>query len=189
MQLMAPADPKLEHPSDGRRMRVLVSEAQLAERVRELGLQLRSDIGPGEVTLLCILKGAFVFTADLARAMPGPVHIEFLGVRSYGDGTTSSGAVQITHDLTAPIEGKHVVLVEDIIDTGLTVRYLLETLTARHPASLRVCTLFERPAADSPIRPDYVGFQLQGNEFIVGYGLDWAQRLRNLPFVAEIETL
>lgn len=169
-------------------MRVLYSEEQIAVRVAELGRELRAELGPGEVTLLCVLKGAFMFTADLARAMPGPVHVEFLGVRSYGDETTSSGAVQITHDLTAPIEGKHVVLVEDIVDTGLTVRYLLDTLKARAPASLRVCTLFERPSAGSPIRPDHVGFRLEGHEFIVGYGLDWAQRLRNLPYVAEIET-
>jgi hypoxanthine phosphoribosyltransferase len=188
MQIQVISDPDLPHPSDGRTMRVLVDEVAIRQRVAELGSQIRADIGPTEVTLLCILKGAFVFTADLARAMSGPVRIEFLGVKSYGDGTSSSGAVQITHDLTAPITGKHVVLIEDIIDTGLTIRYLLETLRARSPASLRVCTLFERPLAESAVRPNYVGFQLSGQEFIVGYGLDWAQRFRNLPYVAEIET-
>jgi hypoxanthine phosphoribosyltransferase len=188
MQIQVTSDPDLPHPSDGRTMRVLYDEAQIARRVAELGSQIRADVGSSEVTLLCILKGAFVFTADLARAISGPVRIEFLGVKSYGDGTTSSGAVQITHDLTAPIAGKHVVLVEDIIDTGLTIRYLLEALRARLPESLRVCALFERPLAESAVRPEYVGFQLSRQEFIVGYGLDWAQRFRNLPYVAEIET-
>jgi hypoxanthine phosphoribosyltransferase len=188
MEIQAAPDPEQAHPSDGRTMRVLHDEAQIARRVQELGQQIRADVGPTELTLLCILKGAFVFTADLSRAIPGPVRVEFLGVKSYGDGTTSSGAVQITHDLTAPISGKHVVLVEDIIDTGLTIRYLLDTLRARGPASLRVCALYERPLPESAIRPDYVGFRLSGSEFIVGYGLDWAQRFRNLPYVAEIET-
>jgi hypoxanthine phosphoribosyltransferase len=189
MDSVAPTDPNDVHPSDGRKMRVLHDEAQIAARVAELGRRIREDAGSVEVTLLCILKGSFIFTADLARAISGPVRVEFLGVKSYGDGTTSSGAVQITHDLTAPIQGKYVVLVEDIIDTGLTIRYLLETLRARAPAFLRVCTLFERPLAGSAVEPDYVGFRLQGSEFIVGYGLDWAQRLRNLPYVAEIETV
>jgi hypoxanthine phosphoribosyltransferase len=188
MQIHVTRDPDLPHPSDGRTMRVLHDEQEIAKRVGELGSQIRADLGSNEVILLCILKGSFIFTADLARTISGPVRVEFLGVKSYGDGTTSSGAVQITHDLTAPIAGKHVVLVEDIIDTGLTIRYLLETLRARSPASLRVCALFERPLAESAVHPDYVGFQLAGQEFIVGYGLDWAQRFRNLPFVAEIET-
>lgn len=178
----------MSHPSDGKRMTVLFSEDRIRERVAELGRQIRADLGSDEeITLLCILKGSFIFAADLARAISGPVAVEFLGVQSYGDATQSSGHVQITHDLTNPIEGKHVLLVEDIIDTGLTIAYLVQTLLARSPASLRVCALFEKPTEEQKVRADYVGFQL-GDEFVVGYGLDWAQRFRNLPYVAAIET-
>lgn len=178
--------PASVHPSDGRKVSVLISEEQLATRVREIGLQIRQDIGPGEITLLSILKGSFIFTADLCRAIPGPVNIEFLGVSSYGNDTRSSGAVRITHDLEKPIAGRHVVIVEDIVDTGLTLAYLKRVLTARHPASLRICALLEKPQAGSPIKPDYAGFEI-GDEFVVGYGLDWAQRLRNLPYVGAID--
>ncbi len=143
-------------------------------------------MGDEEITLLCILKGSFIFTADLCRAISGPVNIEFLGVTSYGDDTKSSGAVRITHDLEKPIKGRHVIIVEDIVDTGLTLDYLKTVLSARGPASLRVCALLEKPEAGSPVKPDYVGFVV-GPEFLVGYGLDWAQRLRNLPFVGAID--
>jgi hypoxanthine phosphoribosyltransferase len=173
------------HPSDGSTLTEIISARAIAERVEALGRQIRGDVGDEEITLLCILKGAFIFTADLARALSGPVRVEFLGVKSYGDATQSSGAVQITHDLTVSIEGKHVVLVEDIIDTGLTIDFLLKTLQARRPASLRVCALFEKPTAPSALKPDYVGFTL-GSEFIVGYGLDFAQRFRNLPHIAAV---
>jgi len=174
------------HPSDGRNITPLITEQRIAERVEEMGAQMREDLGPGEITLLCVLKGSFIFTADLCRAIPGPVNIEFLGVTSYGDDTKSSGAVRITHDLARPIQGRHVILVEDIVDTGLTLKYLTGVLSARNPASLRVCALLEKPEAGSPIKPDYVGFEI-GNEFVVGYGLDWAQRLRNLPYVGAID--
>ncbi len=154
--------------------------------MKEIGARIRQDVGPGEITLLCILKGSFIFTADLCRAIPGPVNIEFLGVTSYGDDTRSSGAVRITHDLSQPIKGRHVIIVEDIVDTGLTLQYLTRVLSARRPASLRVCALLEKPAAGSPIKPDYVGFEI-GDDFVVGYGLDWAQRLRNLGYVGAID--
>jgi hypoxanthine phosphoribosyltransferase len=127
-----------------------------------------------------------MFTADLARAISGPLNIEFLGVQSYGDGTQSSGAVQITHDLTRSIEGQNVVIVEDIVDTGLTLAYLKRVLSARNPASLRICALLEKPAGNSPVAPDYLGFTV-GDEFVVGYGLDWAQRLRNLPYIGAVD--
>jgi hypoxanthine phosphoribosyltransferase len=126
-----------------------------------------------------------MFTADLARALGGSVNIEFLGVASYGDGTESSGAVQITHDLTSPIEGKRVLIVEDIVDTGLTLQYLTRILSARRPALLKICALLEKPSGNSPVRPDYRGFAV-GDDFVVGYGLDWAQRFRNLPFVGAV---
>lgn len=179
-------DSEHTHPSDGRQVSVLISEERLAARVREMGMQIREDIGPGEITLLSILKGSFIFTADLCRAIPGPVNIEFLGVSSYGDDTQSSGAVRITHDLQKPIADRHVILVEDIVDTGLTLAYLKRVLSARHPASLRICTLLEKPLAGSAVKPDYIGFEV-GDEFVVGYGLDWAQRFRNLPYVGVVD--
>ena len=177
---------KASHPADGASIRPLISAEAIARRVKELGAELRRDLGSGEITLLCILKGSFVFTADLARAITGPVNIEFLGVQSYGDGTTSSGAVQITHDLAGPIEGKDVVIVEDIVDTGLTLQYLQRVLLARHPKSLSVCALLEKPAGGSPVRPHYTGFSV-GDDFVVGYGLDWAGRLRNLSYVGAVD--
>jgi hypoxanthine phosphoribosyltransferase len=179
-------DSEKSHPSDGRKVSVLISEERLAARVREIGAQIRADIGPGEITLLSILKGSFIFAADLCRAIPGPVNIEFLGVSSYGDDTQSSGAVRITHDLQKPIADRHVIIVEDIVDTGLTLAYLKRVLTARHPASLRICALLEKPHAGSPVKPDYAGFEV-GDEFVVGYGLDFAQRLRNLPYVGVVD--
>ncbi len=174
------------HPSDNAVIRPLISAERIAERVGEMGKAIRADLGPGEITLLCVLKGSFIFTADLARAIEGPVNLEFLGVASYGDAMQSSGVVQITHDLTRPIEGHRVVLVEDIVDTGLTLAYLLQILAARRPAALKVCALLEKPDGKSPVQPDYVGFQIQ-REFVVGYGLDWAQRHRNLPFIGAVE--
>ncbi len=173
------------HVSDGKKVRLLLSAEQIARRVKELGAEIRAELGDKEITLLCILKGSIFFTADLARALPGPVTIEFLGVTSYGNDIKSSGAVQITCDLSSSIEGKDVVIVEDIVDTGLTLAYLKRVLGARKPNSLRVCALLEKPAGKSPVRPDYVGFEI-GDEFVVGYGLDWAQRLRNLPYIGAI---
>lgn len=173
------------HVSDGATLRVLYTQEQIAARVEALATQIRADLGPEEITLLCILKGGFLFTGDLARALSGPVHVEFLGVQSYGDEMHSSGAVRITHDLTRPIEGRRVVVVEDIVDTGLTLNYLMRVLSARHPQSVHVAAFLEKPAGQSPVRPDYVGFSV-GDEFVVGYGLDWAQRFRNLPYIAAV---
>src|SRR5690606_28745779 len=131
-------------------VRELISAARIAARVAELGRQISEDYRGRSLVLLCVLKGSFVFTADLARAIDLPLSIEFLGVASYGDATASSGAVKITHDLTTSLEGKDVLLIEDIVDTGLTLGFLLQILRARKPASLEVCALLEKPARRAP---------------------------------------
>jgi hypoxanthine phosphoribosyltransferase len=171
----------------GERLVTLYSAAQISARVTELGQQIARDYDGERLVLVCVLKGSFVFTADLARAIDATLRIEFLGVQSYGGGTETSGVVQITQDLTSSIEGEHVVLVEDIVDTGLTIAHLLDLLRTRKPASLKVCALLQKPARariDVPI--DYLGFTIE-DRFVVGYGLDWGQRYRNLPFIGVVE--
>jgi hypoxanthine phosphoribosyltransferase len=134
-----------------------------------------------------VLRGAFVFMADLVRAIPRDARCDFLGVRSYGDATVSSGVVQITSDLLLPLEGQRVLLVEDIVDTGLTLQYLLGLLEARRPASLHVCALLSKPSRRRVQVPvDFVGFEVP-DHFVVGYGLDAAQRFRNLPYIGVVE--
>jgi hypoxanthine phosphoribosyltransferase len=161
----------------------LISAEKIRERVRELGAQIAHDYAGQSLVLLCVLKGSFVFAADLARAIDAPLRIEFLGVRSYGDDTRSSGVVQITQDLTKPITGDHVLLVEDIVDTGLTLSYLREQLLTRGPASVKVCALLHKPARSvKPVYIDYLGFTIE-DMFVIGYGLDHAERYRNLPYV------
>jgi hypoxanthine phosphoribosyltransferase len=166
----------------------MLDAGQIAARVRELGAQITKDYADRRLVLVSVLKGSFVFTSDLARAIDSTsVRIEFLGVRSYGEGTTSSGVVQITQDLTRPIEGEDVLIVEDIVDTGLTIAHLLELFHTRHPASLKVCALLHKPArtkVEVPIH--YLGFTIE-DRFVVGYGLDWAERYRNLPFIGVVE--
>ncbi len=165
-------------------LKVLFPAEQIASRVAELGIQLRAD-HPGEtITLIAVLKGSVLFLADLARAVPGDVRLEFLGVASYHGGTSSSGAVQITQDLRASIEGQACVIVEDIVDTGLTMDYLLRTLAVRGPRSLKVACLLDKPGnRETDVQVDYVGFTIP-DEFVVGYGLDLGELYRNLPFVA-----
>ncbi len=155
----------------------------IAARVRELGAQIRADYEGKQLLVVCVLKGSFVFASDLARAIDLPLRIDFLGTRSYGDGTESTGVVQITHDLSRPIEGVHVLLVEDIVDSGLTVAHLLKLLRTREPASLKVCALLHKPArAKIEVPIDYLGFSIE-DRFVVGYGLDHAELYRNLPFI------
>ncbi len=164
-------------------VRELFSAARIAERVRELGREIGESHPTGELVLLSVLKGSFIFAADLARAIDRPLRVDFLGLSSYGGQTESTGVVQITSDLTKPIEGAHVVVVEDIIDTGLTMAYLLENLATRKPASVQVCAMLEKPSrARRQIRIDYKGFVIP-DEFVVGYGLDYGERYRNLPFI------
>ena len=162
---------------------VLIDADRIAQRVAELGETLRASYGPdAEITVVGVLKGSFLFMADLVRCLPGPVVCEFLGVSSYV-GTKSSGAVQITQDLRADIADRHVLLVEDIVDTGLTLDYLRRTLAARHPKSLKVVALLDKPSRRTvEVEVDHVGFEIP-DLFVVGYGLDLDQHYRNLPFI------
>lgn len=165
----------------------LYGEEQIAARVRELGAAISRDYHDNDLVLLCVLKGSVLFAADLARAIDIPLRLEFLGVQSYGDDIKSSGVVQITLDLTRPIEGEHVLVVEDIVDTGLTLDYILSTLKTRNPASVRVCSLLHKPARMKKQVPiDYLGFTID-DVFVVGYGLDWAQKYRNLPEIGVVK--
>ena len=165
----------------------MLSAEQIAARVQELGAQISRDYADRRLVLVGVLKGSFVFMADLARAISSPLRVEFLGVRSYGEGTNTSGVVQITQDLGKPIEGEDILIVEDIVDTGLTIAHLLELFATRRPASVKVCALLHKPArtkVEVPIH--YLGFTIE-DRFVVGYGLDWAERYRNLPFIGVVE--
>ena len=165
---------------------ILVQPDQLKERVRALGRQISDDYAERDVLLVGVLKGAMFFLADHMRNISGTCEVDFMAVASYGSATDSSGVVRILKDLDTPIEGRHVLIVEDIVDSGLTLQYLLRNLGARDPASLEVCALLTKPErrkADVPIR--YVGFEIP-NRFAIGYGLDHAERWRNLPYVAAL---
>lgn len=169
------------------KIRTLIDEATIAAKVKELGKRITEQHAGREIVLVPVLKGSFVFAADLARAIDLPLSIEFLGCRSYGEGTESSGVVQITYDLSKPIEGKHVIIVEDIVDTGLTMTYLLENLETRRPASLELCSLLHKPARTRvPVDIHYLGFTID-DVFVIGYGLDYAERYRNLPYLGVLE--
>jgi hypoxanthine phosphoribosyltransferase len=165
---------------------VMISAEQLGTRVRELGEQITRTYQGSPLVLVCVLKGSFVFTADLMRHIDLPLRTDFLGTRSYGDHTETSGVVQITQDLSAPIEGEDVLVVEDIVDTGLTIAHLLDLLKTRHPRSIRVCSLLHKPARSRvQVSIDFLGFTIE-DKFVVGYGLDWAQRYRNLPYIGVV---
>jgi hypoxanthine phosphoribosyltransferase len=160
---------------------------QISARVKILGEEIDRALPPGAVHVVGVLRGAFVFMADLVRALPRETLCDFLGVRSYGSATETSGVVQITHDLPSAITGHHVLLVEDIVDTGLTLRHLQQLLATRSPASLHTCTLLNKPSRRRvDIRLDFIGFEVP-DVFVVGYGLDFDQRYRNLPYVGVIE--
>jgi hypoxanthine phosphoribosyltransferase len=161
---------------------VLLSEEQLRARVAAMGAEITRDYQDRPLVLIGVLKGSFIFLSDLVRAIDLPLAVDFIGISSY-QGTRSTGVVQITSDLSRPIEGKHVLLVEDIVDTGLTMQYLLDNLATRRPQSVRIAALLEKPArAQVKIPIDYKGFVI-GDEFVVGYGLDWDGKLRNLPYI------
>ncbi|MBN8616821.1 MAG: hypoxanthine phosphoribosyltransferase [Deltaproteobacteria bacterium] len=169
------------------RIRTLIDEATIASKVKELGKRITEAHRGHELVLVPVLKGSFVFAADLARAIDLPLSIEFFACRSYGDGTESSGVVQITYDLTKPIEGKHVIVVEDIVDTGLTMTYLMENLATRKPGSLELCALLHKPARTKvPVTIDHLGFTIE-DVFVIGYGLDYGEKYRNLPYLGVLE--
>src|ERR1700733_10682388 len=165
----------------------MLSAKEIAARVHELGAQITKDYQDRPLVLVCVLKGSFIFAADLARAIDLPLRVDFLGVRSYGEGTESSGVVQITQDLSRPIAHEDVLLVEDIVDTGLTIAHLIDLFRTRAPASVKVCSLLHKPArAKVEVKVDYLGFTIE-DRFVVGYGLDFAERYRNLPYIAVVE--
>jgi len=162
---------------------VLIEADRLQERIRELGRELSADYAGRELLLVGVLKGAVFFMADLMRSLTVPCEIDFMAISSYGAATDSSGVVRILKDLDINIEGRHVLVVEDIVDSGLTLSYLMRNLESREPATLEVCALMTKPErreVEVPIR--YVGFEIP-NKFVIGYGLDFAERYRNLPYV------
>jgi hypoxanthine phosphoribosyltransferase len=170
-------------------LRVLISAEQIQTRIRELGAQIDRDLPGGPVYLIAILKGACFFLADLARAMKTPARIEFIGISSYGKGKTSSGEVKLTKDLDVSIEGFDVIVIEDIVDSGITLSYLIQLLAQRKPKSLRVASLLDKPERrQRPVEVTYRGFQIP-DEFVVGYGLDYAEDYRNLPDICVLSDI
>ena len=166
---------------------VLVSREELQTRVAELGAQISEEYAGRDLFMVGVLKGAVIFLADLMRHLTVPCEVDFMAISSYGDATDSSGIVRILKDLDINIEGRHVLVVEDIIDSGLTLSYLIRNLESREPATLEVCALLTKPSRreiDVPVR--YVGFEIP-NKFVVGYGLDFAERYRNLPYVGVLD--
>lgn len=169
--------------------RVLLSEEQIQNRVRELSAQITEDYRDKDPVLVCILKGAVIFYADLVRHIDTHISMDFMAVSSYNNGTTSSGEVEIRKDLSKPIDGRHVIIVEDIVDSGNTLTYLSRVLASRGAASLKICTLLDKPSRRGKgitLKADYSGFEVE-NEFVVGYGLDYAERYRNLPYIGVLK--
>jgi hypoxanthine phosphoribosyltransferase len=168
-------------------LRVLIPAARIHERIQELGAEISRDMPDGPIYLVAILKGACFFLADLARAIATPVRIEFIGISSYGKGKTTSGEVKLTKDLDATLEGLDVIVVEDIVDSGVTLTYLMQVLEVRKPKSLRIAALLDKPERRlRPVKVDYVGFRIP-DEFVVGYGLDYGEDYRGLKDVCVLE--
>ena len=163
--------------------RVLFTDQELKDRVAEIAAQIDKDYAGKEPMLISVLRGSFIFMADLVRSITLPCTVDFMAVSSYGSGTTSSGQVKITKDLSESIEGRDIIVVEDILDSGNTLSYLFQLLQARHPASVRLCTLLDKPSRRTkPVTADYTGFSVD-DLFVVGYGLDYAEKYRNLPYI------
>ncbi|MGI6365801.1 MAG: hypoxanthine phosphoribosyltransferase [Bacillota bacterium] len=166
---------------------VLLDQKTVQDKVVELAAILDRDYAGKKPLLICVLKGALMFMADLTRAMKISLELDFMAVSSYGVSTKSSGVVRILKDLETSIEGRHVLIVEDIIDSGLTLKYLLQNLESRKPASLKICTLLDKPSRRQvDLKPDYCGFEIE-DKFVVGYGLDFAEEYRNLPFIGVLK--
>ena len=167
--------------------KILYTQEELSRRVKELGEQITADYAGRQPMLISVLRGSYIFMADLTRAIDLDVTVDFMAVSSYGAGTVSSGQVEIKKDLSDSIEGRDLIIVEDILDSGNTLYYLMDVLRARRPASIRVCALMDKPERRTkPITADYVGFTIP-DAFIVGYGLDYAERYRNLPYVGVLK--
>jgi hypoxanthine phosphoribosyltransferase len=167
---------------------ILINEEQLQQRVAAVAAAIEADYAEEEdLLLICVLKGGYVFLSDLSRALKRPHHLDFMGISSYGSSTKSRGAVQIIMDLKQPLAGRNVLIVEDIIDSGHTLSYLRQNLLARQPASLKICTLLNKPSRrEVDVTVDYIGFDIP-DEFVVGYGLDFDELYRNLPFIAVLK--
>lgn len=167
--------------------RVLISEEQIRQRVKEMGAQISEDYAGKDVVLLCILKGAVQFFSDLSRQMTCNLEMDFMSISSYGNGKRTSGIVRIAKDMDTSITGRHVLIIEDIMDSGHTLKHLKKVLEAREPASLKICCLLDKPSRrECDITPDYTGFVIP-NEFVLGYGLDFDNFYRNLPYVGVLK--
>ena len=169
-------------------IRVLIPEEEVDKKIRELGEKISEDYAGKQIHLICVLKGGVFFTCELAKRLSVPVTMDFMSVSSYGGGTESSGIVKLVKDLDESLEGKHVLIVEDIIDSGRTLAYLIEVLKQRQPADIRLCTLLDKPErrVKKQVKVDYVCFTIP-DEFVVGYGLDYDQKYRNLPYIGVVE--
>jgi hypoxanthine phosphoribosyltransferase len=162
---------------------VLISQDEIAERVEELGRQISEDYNGEELVVLCVLKGAFMFCSDLMKKINRPLSLEFISLSSYGDGMVSSGEVKLKMDISGSIEGKHVLIIEDIVDSGLTIQHLNQHLQARKPKSLKLASLLHKPSKTKfPCEIDYLAFEIE-DKFVIGYGLDYAGRYRELPYI------
>lgn len=169
------------------KIRVLISEEEVDRKIREIAAQISKDYAGKEIHMICVLKGGVFFMCELAKRITVPVSLDFMSVSSYGDDTKSSGVVRIVKDLDQPLEGKEVLIVEDIIDSGRTLSYLIEVLKGRNPNSLHLCTLLDKPERRvKDVNVDYCCFDIP-DEFVVGYGLDYAQKYRNLPYIGVVE--
>jgi len=169
------------------KIRVMISEEDIDKRIKEIGEAISKEYEGKEVTLICILKGSVFFTCELAKRITVPVKLEFMRCSSYGDEKSSSGEVRVTLDIDQQLEGKNIIVIEDIIDSGRTLSYLLKLLQSRNPASIKLCTLLDKPDRRVvPVEVDYTGFVIP-DEFVVGYGLDYAQKYRNLPYIGVVE--
>lgn len=168
-------------------IKVMISEQEVDAKIREIGKKISEDYVGKQVHLVGILKGSVFFVSELAKRITVPVTLDFMSVSSYGDGTSSSGVVRISKDLDESLEGKDVIVIEDIIDSGRTLAYLLDVLSKRNPNSMKLCTLLDKPdRREKEVEVDYVGFEIP-DEFVVGYGLDYAQKYRNLPYIGIVE--